>query len=108
MAAATRDPRRSSRLGLLLIGAAAGYALAQWMDRNAITWNDLGRQLMSPPRTEGASGVAGRIAFARDEARRAMAERRRALEAQAGRALVPPDEGGTRRRSEAGAGASSV
>lgn len=107
MAAATRDPRRSSRLGLLLIGAAAGYALAQWMDRNAVTWNDIGQRLMPAPATDGGSGVAGRIAFARDEARRAMAERRRVLEAEAGRALAPADGDGAAGR-RVGAGASAV
>lgn len=92
MADPTPIPRRTNRLGALLIGAAAGYALAQWMSRNNVSWNQIGQRLM-PAAAPDQPLLAGRLAFARDEARRAMAERRRELEAQAGRALAPAAAG---------------
>jgi len=108
-------PRRPSAVGMLLIGAAAGYALATWMDRHGVTWRELPSRLLPPPRPQPAAGTApgdaaaagppGRLALARDAARRAMTERRRALEAEAGRALgAPADRAAPERRNGAGGG----
>lgn len=91
MAKATQVQRRSSRLGTLLIGAAVGYMLADWMARNDVKWNDVGQRLMPATPSDGPT-LTGRIAIAREAARRAMAERRGALEDEAGRALAGADD----------------
>lgn len=112
-------PRRPSAVGMLLIGAAAGYALATWMAREGVTWRELPARLLPPPRPlpaadtapgAGASGAPhGRLAVAREAARRAMLARRRALEAEAGRALgAPADRAAPARRNGAGGGSEPV
>ncbi|MCC7019919.1 MAG: hypothetical protein IT332_09200 [Ardenticatenales bacterium] len=100
--------RSGSRLGTLLVGAAAGYALATWMQRNGVGWRDLPQRLLPPPppgapaAAREAQGFAGRLAAARDAALRAMAERRVELEREAGRALAAPEG-----RRNGGSGGSS-
>jgi|GEM_PF-6803098 len=97
MMATTSPARSGSRLGTLLVGAAAGYALATWMQRNGVGWRDLPQRLLPPPppgapaAARGSHGLAGRLSTARDAALRAMAERRAELEREAGRALAAPE-----------------
>lgn len=97
MADASPPIRRSSRLGTLLVGAAAGYALATWMQRNGVGWRDLPQRLLPPPppgapaAARGSHALAGRLSLARDAALRAMVERRAELEREAGRALAAPE-----------------
>ena len=113
--ATTPPPRRPTALGMLLLGAAAGYGLAVWMDRNGVTWRDLPARLRATPRPAPAMGAPadaappGRLAQARAAARQAMDARRRALEAEAGRALGPDADGAPGpRRNGAGGGAPAV